>query len=156
MKNIDEYYMKEALKEAEKAFKRDEVSVGAIIVLNNKIIARGHNLREIKGDITKHAELIAIRKANRKIGDWRLNDCVMYVTLYPCSMCASAIIQSRIKRLVIGAPCKDLKNKKIVDLIFEKESEKPLIEIKENILEEECSNILQEFFKKQRKYGKKK
>ena len=156
MKDIDEYYMNEALKEAKKAFRRDEVPVGVIIVLNDKIIARGHNLRELKGDITKHAELIAISKANRKIHDWRLNDCVMYVTLYPCSMCASAIIQSRIKRLVVGAPCKDLKNKKIVDLIFEKESDKPLIEIEENILVEECSNILQEFFKKQRKIGKKK
>ena len=124
MGNIDEYFMNIALKEANKAFRREEVPVGAIIVLNGKIIARGHNLRELKGDITKHAELIAIKRANRKIKDWRLNDCTIYITLFPCSMCASAIVQSRIKRVVIGAPCKDIKNKEIVNLIFEKEKDK--------------------------------
>lgn len=156
MVNKDEYFMNIALKEANKAFRRDEVPVGAVIVLNGKIIARGHNLRELKGDITKHAELIAIKHVNRKIKDWRLNDCTIYITLFPCSMCASAIVQSRIKRVVIGAPCKDIKNKEIVDLIFEKEKDKPLIEITENILEKECSSILQKFFRKQRKIVKNK
>ena len=156
MGNIDEYFMNIALKEANKAFRWDEVPVGAIIVLNGKIIAKGHNLRELKGDITKHAELIAIKRANRKIKGWRLNDCTIYITLFPCSMCASAIVQSRIKRVVIGAPCKDIKNKEIVNLIFEKEKDKPLIEITENVLEKECSSILQEFFKKQRKIVKNK
>ena len=140
-----------ALKEAKKALRREEVPVGAIIVNGDKIIARGHNMRELKGDITKHAELIAIKQANRKLKDWRLNDCVLYVTLFPCSMCASAILQSRISRIVIGAPTSDMKNKKIVDLLFEVESDKPMISITENILSDECSNLLKEFFKEQRK-----
>ena len=151
MENIDEYFMGIALKQAKKALRREEVPVGAIIVLDGKIIAKGHNLRELRGDVTKHAELIALRLANHKLKNWRLNGCTMYVTLFPCSMCASAIIQSRVSRIVIGAPSKDLKNKQIVDLIFQSETNKTLIEIKENVLEKECSKILQDFFKKQRK-----
>ena len=99
--NKDKYYMNVALKEARKAYLRGEVPVGCIIVLNDKIIARGHNLRETTGDILKHAELITIKKCCKKIGDWRLEDSVMYVTLFPCPMCASAIVQSRIKKIVI-------------------------------------------------------
>lgn len=151
MENIDEYFMGIALKQAKKALRREEVPVGAIIVLDGKIIAKGYNLRELRGDVTKHAELITLRRANHKLKNWRLNGCTMYVTLFPCSMCASAIIQSRISRIVIGAPSKDLKNKQIVGLIFQSETNKPLIEIKENVLEKECSKILQDFFKKQRK-----
>ena len=110
--NKDEYYMNLALKEANKAFKRDEVPVGVIIVSDNKIVARGYNMRELKGDIAKHAELIAIKKANKKIHDWRLENCTMYVTLFPCPMCASAIVQSRIKKIYIGA----LDEKKTVEV----------------------------------------
>ena len=131
-----------ALKEANKAFKRDEVPVGVIIVSDNKIVARGYNMRELKGDITKHAELIAIKKANKKIHDWRLENCTMYVTLFPCPMCASAIVQSRIKKIVIGANTKDLNNKQIVDLIFTDSLKKRKLEIVENVLEKECSLIL--------------
>ena len=149
--NKDEYYMNIALKEAKKAYLRAEVPVGCIIVLNDKIIARGHNLRESTGDILKHAELIAIKKASKKINDWRLEDSVMYVTLFPCPMCASAIVQSRIKKIVIGASTTDEKNKKIVDLIFEGNNTSPKIEVVENILEDECKNILSEFFKEKRK-----
>ena len=154
MKDIDNYYMGIALKEARKAFKRKEVPVGAVIVKDNEIIAKGYNKRKLKGDITKHAELIVIQKANKKIKDWRLNDCTLYVTLFPCSMCASAIIQSRISILVIGAPTKDVKNKKIVDMLFESDTNKQIIEIKEGILEKKCSDILLEFFKEQRKIVK--
>ena len=114
----NEYYMKLALKEARKAYKHNEVPVGAIIVSNGKIIAKGNNQRENSGDVTKHAELIAIRKASKKKKDWRLNDCTMYVTLFPCPMCASAIVQSRISKLVIGTSTMDLKNKEIVNLTF--------------------------------------
>ena len=114
----NEYYMKLALKEARKAYKHNEVPVGAIIVSNGKIIAKGNNQRENSGDVTKHAELIAIRKASKKKKDWRLNDCTMYVTLFPCPMCASTIVQSRISKLVIGTSTMDLKNKEIVNLIF--------------------------------------
>ena len=153
--DIDEYYMQLALKEAQKALKYNEVPVGAIIVYRDKIIAKSHNLRELKKNITKHAELIAIQKASRKIKDWRLNDMVMYVTLFPCPMCASAIIQSRISKIVVGASSNDLKNTQIVNQIFRDDKNNLLIEVKEKVLEEECSLILKKFFQTQRKLGKK-
>lgn len=146
----NEYYMKLALKEARKAYKRNEVPVGAIIVSNGKIIAKGNNQRENSGDVTKHAELIAIRKASKKKKDWRLNDCTMYVTLFPCPMCASAIVQSRISKLVIGTSTMDLKNKEIVNLIFLDSIKNKKIILEENVLENECSSILKSFFQMQR------
>ena len=146
----NEYYMKLALKEARKAYKHNEVPVGAIIVSNGKIIAKGNNQRENSGDVTKHAELIAIRKASKKKKDWRLNDCTMYVTLFFCLMCASAIIQSRISKLVIGTSTMDLKNKEIVNLIFLDSIKNKKIILEENVLENECSDILKSFFKMQR------
>ena len=146
----NEYYMKLALKEARKAYKHNEVPVGAIIVSNDKIIAKGNNQRENSGDVTKHAELIAIRKASKKKKDWRLNDCAMYVTLFPCPMCASAIIQSRISKLVIGTSTMDLKNKEIVNLIFLDSIKSKKIILEENVLENECSDILKSFFQMQR------
>ena len=146
----NEYYMKLALKEARKAYKHNEVPVGAIIVSNGKIIAKGNNQRENSGDVTKHAELIAIRKASKKKKDWRLNDCTMYVTLFPCPMCASAIVQSRISKLVIGTSTMDLKNKEVVNLIFLDSIKNKKIILEENVLENECSNILKSFFQMQR------
>ena len=146
----NEYYMKLALKEARKAYKHNEVPVGAIIVSNGKIIAKGNNQRENSGDVTKHAELIAIRKASKKKKDWRLNDCTMYVTLFPCPMCASAIIQSRISKLVIGTSTMDLKNKEVVNLIFLDSIKNKKIILEENVLENECSDILKSFFQMQR------
>ena len=146
----NEYYMKLALKEARKAYKHNEVPVGAIIVSNRKIIAKGNNQRENSGDVTKHAELIAIRKASKKKKDWRLNDCTMYVTLFPCPMCASAIVQSRISKLVIGTSTMDLKNKEVVNLIFLDSIKNKKIILEENVLENECSNILKSFFQMQR------
>ena len=146
----DNYYMNIALQEANKAFLKDEVPVGCIIVQNNKIIGVGHNLKESTKNILNHAELIAIKNASKKINDWRLDNSVMYVTLYPCSMCASAIVSSRIKRIVIGAPTKDLKVKQIGDLIFEGNNLSPKIEVKENVLKDECVNLLSEFFKNKR------
>ena len=146
----NEYYMKLALKEARKAYKHNEVPVGAIIVSNDKIIAKGNNQRENSGDVTKHAELIAIRKASKKKKDWRLNDCTMYVTLFPCPMCASAIVQSRISKLVIGTSTMDLKNKEIVNLIFLDSIKNKKIILEENVLENECSSILKSFFQTQR------
>ena len=94
--------MKQALIEARKAYEKEEIPVGAIIVRDNKIIAKAHNIKEEKNDTTKHAEIIAIQKASKKLGSWRLNDCEMYVTLEPCAMCAGALIQSRIKKVYIG------------------------------------------------------
>lgn len=100
--NIKEKFMKEALKEAVKAYDKLEVPVGAVIVKDGKIIARAHNVKEEKKDTTKHAEILAISKASKKLESWRLTDCEMYVTLEPCPMCAGALIQSRIKKVYIG------------------------------------------------------
>ncbi len=148
--NSHEKYMKEALKEAKKAFALQEVPIGCVIVQNEKIIARGYNRRNTDKNVLAHAELAAIRKADRKTGDWRLEDCTLYVTLEPCQMCAGAIVQSRIPRVVIGA-----KNPKagcagsILNLLQRKEFNHQA-EIVEGILEKECAQILQDFFKKLR------
>ena len=100
---MQEKFMKEAIKEAQKAYKKLEVPVGAVIVKDGEIIARAHNLKETKFDTTKHAEILAIQKASKKLKSWRLIDCELYITLEPCSMCAGAIINSRIKKIYIGA-----------------------------------------------------
>lgn len=97
-----EKFMKEAIKQAKKAYDKEEIPVGAVIVKDGKIIARGYNKKEEKKDTTQHAEIIAIQKASRKIGAWRLQDCEMYVTLEPCAMCTGALIQARLKRVYIG------------------------------------------------------
>lgn len=142
--------MKEALKEAKKAFALQEVPIGCVIVQNEKIIARGYNRRNTDKNVLAHAELAAIRKADRKTGDWRLEDCTLYVTLEPCQMCAGAIVQSRIPKVVIGA-----KNPKagcagsILNLLQRKEFNHQA-EIVEGVLEKECAEILQDFFKKLR------
>ena len=99
---MKEKFMKEALKEAKKAYEKDEIPVGAVIVKDNKIIARAHNLKESKNNSICHAEILAIQKACKKLNSWRLLDCEMYVTLEPCSMCAGALINSRIKKVYIG------------------------------------------------------
>lgn len=145
-----EYYMNIALNEAKKAYKKGEVPVGAVLVLNDIVISKGYNLRETTKDITKHAELIAIKKASRKYRDWRLENSVLYVTLFPCPMCASAIVQSRINKLVIGAPTLDLNTKKIVFEIMNGNITSPKVEIQEGVLEYQCKNLLSKFFKEQR------
>ena len=99
---MKEKFMKEALKEAKKAYDKDEIPVGGIVVKDNKIIARAHNLKEGKNNAICHAEILAIQKACKKLDSWRLLDCEMYVTLEPCSMCAGALINSRIKKIYIG------------------------------------------------------
>ncbi|MFC1752802.1 tRNA adenosine(34) deaminase TadA [Thermoproteota archaeon] len=115
------YYLEIALKEAHKSLSKNEVPIGAIIVRNNIIISRGHNLKESRHDPSAHAELIAIKKACSKLGDWRLNDCTLYSTLEPCPMCAGAMLQARVKCLVYGA--KDSKwgaGGSMVDLLSKK------------------------------------
>lgn len=134
--NVDKY-MKEALKEAKKAYKKDEVPVGAVIVKGDKIIARGHNLRETKQDVLAHAEIICIHRACKKLNNWRLEGCTMYVTLYPCNMCIGAIKQSRIDMVYYGA--KDDKTDSYDDSITYYNENK------------ECSEILKDFFKKLRR-----
>ncbi len=151
MKNIDEHFMKIALKEAKKAREIDEVPIGAVIVKDNKVIAKGHNLRESKKDPLGHAELVAIKKASKKIGDWQLVDCTLYVTLEPCIMCGGAIIQSRIKTVVYGAddPKGGAFGSSINVLDANNINHKP--EIKRDILKEECSQIIKNYFKSKRK-----
>ncbi|MBZ4646165.1 MAG: tRNA adenosine(34) deaminase TadA [Clostridia bacterium] len=146
----DQYYMVHALKEAQKAYEKGEVPIGAIIVKDDKIIARVHNLREKKKDATAHAEILAIQKACKKLGSWRLNGCDLYVTLEPCPMCAGAIIQSRIRRLIIGTTDpKAGAAGSVVDL-FSVETFNHKVEVVQGILQAECSMILKQFFKELR------
>ena len=146
--------MKEALKEAKKAYEKLEVPVGAVVVKDNRIIARAHNLKETKKDTTNHAEILAIQKASKKLGAWRLNDCEMYVTLEPCSMCAGAIINSRIKKIYIGALDEKTGAAGSVLNLFEDYKFNHKVEVEKGILKEECENILKSFFKELRKIKK--
>ena len=144
---MKEKFMKEALKEAQKAFDIEEVPVGAIIVKDGKIIARAHNIKETKKDATCHAEILAIQKACKKIGAWRLTDCEMYVTLEPCSMCAGALINSRIKKIYIGTDDNKTGACGSVLNLLEDYKFNHKIEIEKYILKEECEKILKKFFK---------
>jgi len=146
----DEKFMKLALKEADKAEAKGEVPIGCIIVVDGKVIAKAHNLRETKKDPTAHAEIIALRKAGKKLGDWRLEDAVVYVTCEPCPMCAGALVWARIKRLVYG--CSDPKAGAI-DSLYGIGTDKRLnhrFEVKSGVLAEECAERLKRFFKKKR------
>ena len=145
-----EYYMKQAIKEAEKACKKLEVPVGAIIVKEGKIIARAHNQKETKTDTTKPAEILAIQKASKKIGAWRLIDCEMYVTLEPCSMCAGAIINSRIKKVYIGALDEKTGAVGSVLNLFKDYTFNHKVEYELGVMEKECQEILKNFFKELR------
>lgn len=146
-----EYYMEQALKEAEKAYKKLEVPVGAIIVKEGKIIARAHNQKETKTDTTKHAEIIAIQKASKKLKSWRLIDCEMYVTLEPCTMCAGAMINARIKKVYIGTMDEKTGAAGSVINIFKDYKFNHQVESETGILKEKCENILKQFFKELRK-----
>ena len=149
--NREEKFMKEALKEARKAYQKEEIPVGAIIVKDDKIIARAHNTKETKGMSINHAEILAIQKACKKLGQWRLINCEMYVTLEPCSMCAGALINSRIEKLYIGTndektgACGSKLN------LLEDYKFNHKVEINKYILKEECEKILKDFFKELRK-----
>lgn len=154
MEKDKEYYMKQALKEAEKAYKKLEVPVGAIIVKNGKIIARAHNQKETKTDTTKHAEILAIQKASKKLKAWRLLDCEMYITLEPCSMCAGAIINSRIKKIYIGALDEKTGAAGSILNLFEDYPFNHKVEVEKGIMREECEQILKQFFKELRKNKK--
>ncbi|MGI6141789.1 MAG: tRNA adenosine(34) deaminase TadA [Caldicoprobacterales bacterium] len=145
-----EWYMKEALKEAQKAYNKDETPVGAVIVKDGKIIARGHNEKELKDDPTLHAEIAAIRKACRKLNSWRLNDCDMYVTLEPCAMCAGALIQARLRKLYIGTsdPKAGAVGSVIDVLAVEKFNHS--VQVEYGIMKNECSEILKKFFRELR------
>ena len=147
---LDEKYMRIALKEAQKAAILDEVPVGAIVVLDNKIIARGHNLRERSNDPTSHAEINAIRKASKKLNSWRLENATIYVTVEPCSMCAGALLQCRIGRIVYGTT--DPKGGAIESSLelFKAKNINHHPEILGGVLKEECSSIISNYFKNKR------
>lgn len=138
---MDEKIMKIAFKESEKAYKIDEIPVGAVIVRNEKVISKGYNMKEKYNDPTMHAEIIAIRKACKKLKDWRLNDCILYVTMEPCEMCLNVILESRIKDIVCGI--KNKKNSKIDALIRESQ-----INIVYGVYEKEILEELNAFFRK--------
>lgn len=147
--NDNEKFMKQAIKEEKKAYEKDEVPVGAVIVRDGKIIARGHNLKEAKLNTIKHAEIIAIEKASKKLNSWRLENCDLYVTLEPCAMCAGAIINSRIRKVYIGTD--DEKTGacgSVLNLFEYKFNHK--VEVEKGILKQECKEILQNFFKELR------
>jgi len=147
---MDEFYMEEALKEAEKAYSTYEVPVGAIIVYHGQIIVRGYNQKESLRDPTAHAEIMAIKEASRYLGAWRLMDCTMYVTLEPCAMCAGAIVNSRIDRLVIGARDQKRGCAGTVEDLTNHPQFNHRVKVEFGVLEEECSQILSRFFKELR------
>jgi tRNA(adenine34) deaminase len=150
----DEYWMSKALAEADKAKIKDEVPIGCVIVHDGRIVARGHNLRETLQDPSSHAEMIAIRKAARKLGSWRLLKTTLYVTLEPCAMCMGAVILSRIPTVVFG--CHDPKGGAAGSL-YDLSDDCRLnhrIELISGVLESECSRKLSEFFKELRKRKK--
>jgi tRNA(adenine34) deaminase len=150
MENRDLLFMKEALKEAKKAFEKEEVPVGAVLVVDQQVVARGHNQVELLQDATAHAEMICITAGAHALNQWRLLEATLYCTLEPCSMCAGAMLAARLKRLVWGA--KDLRlgaNGSWIDL-FSYKHPMHTIEIRAGLLEEESADLLRAFFQKQR------
>lgn len=148
--NLHEKYMREAIRQARKAYSLGEVPIGCVIVYQDKIIGRGYNRRNTDKNTLAHAEITAIRKASRKIGDWRLEDCTLYVTLEPCQMCSGAIVQARISKLVMG--CKNPKAGcagSVLNLLDMPSFNHQVI-IEQGVLEEECSKMLSDFFRELR------
>ena len=150
MKHTKEYFMKRALLEANKAKEKDEVPIGCVIVKDNQIIARGHNNRENKNDVSSHAEMEAIRKANKKLNSWRLVDCDLYVTIEPCLMCMGAIYQSHIRNVYYGS--KDPKGGAIESSLnfLDIKNLNHYPEVTGGVLEDECSKIIKDYFKNKR------
>lgn len=147
---MEEIFMHFAIKEAKKALAKNEVPVGAVIVKNNKVISMAHNKTEKNKTATNHAEILAIQKACKKLGDWRLNDCEIYVTLEPCCMCSGAIINSRIKKVVFGAYDTNMGCAGGAYNLFKFEKLNFKGEIIGGVKEEECSSLLKKFFKSKR------
>ena len=146
MMSQDEKYMREAIKQAKKAYALDEVPIGCVIVQNDKIIARGYNRRNTDKNTLAHAEISAIKKASRKTGDWRLEDCTMYVTLEPCQMCAGAIVQSRMKKVVIASMNPKAGCAGSILNILDMPQFNHQVETTRGVLEEDCSTLMKEFF----------
>lgn len=146
----DERYMKEAIRQAKKASDIWEVPIGCVIVYEGHIIARGYNRRNTDKNTLSHAELNAIRKASRKLGDWRLEGCTMYITLEPCQMCAGAIVQARVSRVVIGSMNPKAGCAGSVLNLLEMDEFNHQVQVQRGVLEEECSRMLSGFFRELR------
>jgi tRNA(adenine34) deaminase len=146
----DEYSMREALRQAQKAYAADEVPVGAVVVLEGRIIGRAHNQVELLKDATAHAEMLALTQAEAAVGDWRLTDCDLYVTKEPCAMCAGALVHTRIRRLIFG--CADPSAGAAGSMInlLQMPTFNHHCEISAGFLQKECAAILQDFFRKRR------
>lgn len=151
----DEKYMKEAIRQAKKAYVLGEVPIGCVIVYKDKVIGRGYNRRNTDKSTLSHAEITAIKKASKVVGDWRLEECTLYVTLEPCQMCSGAIVQARIPKVVMG--CRNPKagcGGSVLNILQEPAFNHQ-VEITEDVLGEECSNLLTDFFKELRIRNKK-
>ncbi|MDO5591005.1 MAG: tRNA adenosine(34) deaminase TadA [Lachnospiraceae bacterium] len=153
--SVDEKYMKEAIKQAKKAYAIGEVPIGCVIVHDGKIISRGYNRRTIDKNTLAHAELAAIKKASKKLNDWRLEGCTMYVTLEPCQMCSGALVQSRIDRVVVGCMNPKAGCAGSVLNILQMPEFNHQVELETGVLEEECSQMMKRFFKELREAKKK-
>jgi len=151
---MDDKYMKEALKQAWKAYKLEEVPIGCVIVHEEKIIARAYNKRNMKKNPLAHAEILAINKAAKVLGDWRLEECTMYITLEPCQMCAGAIVQARIPKVVIGSMNPKAGCAGSILNLLDVAKFNHQVEIVKGVLEEECTKMLQDFFKELRERKK--
>lgn len=151
---MDKKFMQEAINEALKAYELREIPIGAVIVRNGEIVGRGYNLKETLKDATLHAEISAIKDACKNLGSWRLPGCTMYVTLEPCAMCAGALVNARVERLVIGT--KDYKTGACGSVlnIVQMENLNHMVEVEFGVLENECTNMLKDFFVELRKFKK--
>lgn len=147
-------YMREAIRQAKKAYKLDETPIGCVIVHEGKIIGRGYNRRNTDKSPLAHAEIAAIKKASKKLGDWRLEDCTLYVTLEPCQMCAGAIVQSRVTRVVVGCMNPKAGCAGSVLNLLQMEQFNHQVELETGVLEDECSSLMTVFFKELREKQK--
>ena len=152
-----EMWMREAIAQAQLALQADEVPIGAIVVHEptNEVIGRGHNRRQLDADPTAHAEILAMREAAKNIGDWRLIDCVMIVTLEPCPMCAGAMVNARIPRLIYGCPDPKAGAVRTLYRLCEDARLNHQVAVQEGVLADECAELLRSFFRTQRAMGKK-
>ena len=156
IKSVEEKYMKEALKQAKKAYALGEVPIGCVIVHEGKIIGRGYNRRNTDKKSLAHAEITAINKASKVIGDWRLEECTLYVTLEPCQMCAGAIVQARIPEVVMGCMNPKAGCAGSILNILEMPQFNHQVKVERGVLKEECSEMLSAFFRRLRVVKKKK
>ena len=152
----DERFMRQAITQAKKALKNGDVPIGCVIVREGKVIARGYNRRNMDRQSLAHAELMAIKKASKIVGDWRLEDCKLYVTLEPCQMCAGAIVQARMPEVIMGCMNPKAGCAGSVINLLDMEGFNHRVKITKGVLQEECSTMLTDFFKKMREKGKEK